>query len=168
MAYSVAQAEERLKHFPTAFGSGVAVDPDAWHGFHERVRRAADAVSRSPGRPCAGCYVSSADYDSAVPRSEGDIFERAVHTVAEQAAKADALVDEAVAAGLSGSHPVTVQAKMLRLELLNVKADLERELGRLVLNCSDCGQRVHWVPGLGTEAGHWAHREPAPHGSPAV
>jgi hypothetical protein len=36
-------------------------------------------------------------------------------------------VDEAHAAGLDGSHPVTLQAKMLRLELLNVKADLERE-----------------------------------------
>jgi len=27
---------------------------------------------------------------------------------------------------------------MLRLELLKVKADLERELGQLVLDCSDC------------------------------
>jgi len=48
----------------------------------------------------------------------------------------------------TGSHPPTVQAKMLRLELLNVKADLERELGQLL--------------------GHWAHREPALHGDPAV
>ena len=34
---------------------------------------------------------------------------------------------------------------MLRLELLNVKADLERELGRLVLHCTACGRTVHWV-----------------------
>ncbi len=51
-------------------------------------------------------------------------------------------------------------------ELLNVKADLERELEQLVLDCLKCGQRVHWVPGLGVTAGHWAHREPAPHCEP--
>jgi hypothetical protein len=42
--------------------------------------------------------------------------------------RADALVDEALGSGLDGSHPITVQAKMLRLELLRVKADIEREL----------------------------------------
>lgn len=31
---------------------------------------------------------------------------------------ADALIDEALAAGLNGSHPLTIDAKMLRLELL--------------------------------------------------
>jgi hypothetical protein len=101
-------------------------------------------------------------------RTEWDVLEGAVHTVAEQAAKADGLVDEAVAAGLGGSHPVTVQAKMLRIELLNVKADLERELGRLVLHCTDCGRTVHWVAGLSTQPGHWAHREPAAHDEPVV
>jgi hypothetical protein len=55
---------------------------------------------------------------------------------------------------------------MLRLELLNVKADPERGLGRLVLHCSDCARTVHWVSGLGVESGHWAHREPAPHAVP--
>jgi hypothetical protein len=54
-------------------------------------------------------------------RQERDILERAVQAVSEQAAKADALVDEAIAAGLDGSHPVTIHAKMLRLELLKVK-----------------------------------------------
>ena len=58
------------------------------------------------------------------------------------------ILDEALDAGLGGSHPVTVHAKMLRLELLKVKADLERELGQLVLDCSCCGQTVHWVAGL--------------------
>jgi hypothetical protein len=82
--------------------------------------------------------------------------------------KADALVDEALAAGLDGSHPLTVHTKMLRLELLQVKAELERELGTLVLHCSDCGRIVQWVPGLGVTPGDWAHREPAPHGAPAV
>jgi hypothetical protein len=101
-------------------------------------------------------------------RQERDILERAVRAVSEQAAKADAVVDEAVAAGLDGSHPVTLQAKMLRQELLQVKADLERELGHLVLDCSACGRTVHWVAGLAASPGHWAHREPAPHGEPVI
>jgi AbiTii len=98
---------------------------------------------------------------------ERDILEHAVHTVAEQAAKADDLVDEAAAAG-GGSHPVTIHAKMLRLELLNVKADLERELEDFVPNCKKCGLDVHWVAGLGITPGHWAHREPATHAEPSV
>jgi hypothetical protein len=39
-----------------------------------------------------------------------------------------------------------LQAKMLRLELLNVKADLERSLGDLVLHCTACGLEVHGSP----------------------
>jgi hypothetical protein len=101
-------------------------------------------------------------------RRERDILERAVRAVSQQAAKADAVVDEAIAAGLDGSHPVTLQAKMLRQELLQVKADLERELGGLVLDCSTCGRTVHWVAGLAASPGYWAHREPAPHGAPVV
>ena len=69
-------------------------------------------------------------------RRERDVLEHAVHSVSEQAASASGIVDEAVAAGLDGSHPVTLQAKMLRLELLKVKADLEHELEDFVLNCS--------------------------------
>ncbi len=43
---------------------------------------------------------------------------------------------------------------MLRLEILKVKkADLERELGPLVLNCSKCSQTVHWIAGLGVSPG---------------
>jgi hypothetical protein len=37
------------------------------------------------------------------------------------AAAASAIVDGAIAAALDGSHPLTVHAKMLRLELLSVK-----------------------------------------------
>jgi hypothetical protein len=100
-------------------------------------------------------------------RRERDILEHAVRTIAEQAAKANDLVDEAKAA-CGGDHPVTVHAKMLRLELLKVKADLERELEDFVLNCTKCGLDVHWVSGLGVTPGHWAHREPSPHGEPAI
>ena len=98
---------------------------------------------------------------------EREILEHAVHAIAKQATKADELVDEAKAAD-GGDHPVTVHAKMLRLELLRVKADLERELEDFSLDCSKCGLDVHWVSGLGVSPGHWAHREPAPHGEPAV
>jgi hypothetical protein len=31
-----------------------------------------------------------------------------------------------------------------------------------VLDCSRCARRVHWIPGEGSEFGHWAHAEPAP------
>jgi hypothetical protein len=47
-----------------------------------------------------------------------------------------------------------------------VKAGLERELETWVLNCSKGGLDVHPVAGLGVSPGHWAHREPAPHGEP--
>jgi hypothetical protein len=100
-------------------------------------------------------------------RRERDVLEHAVRAVAQQAAAASEIVDEALDAGLDGSHPATVQAIMLRRELLNMKADLERELGQLVLDCTDCGRTVHWVTGFGVEIGHWAHREPAPHHEPA-
>lgn len=59
---------------------------------------------------------------------ERDILEQAVRATSEQAANANRVIDEALAAGLPSDHPVTLQAKMLRLELLRVKADLEREL----------------------------------------
>jgi hypothetical protein len=98
---------------------------------------------------------------------ERDVLEEAVHAVVDQAAKADAIVDEALDAGLDGSHPVS-QGKMLRLEPLNVKADLEREPGTFVLDCRACGREVHRIAGIGVSPGHWAHREPAPHGEPAV
>jgi hypothetical protein len=92
-------------------------------------------------------------------RREREILEHAVRTVAEQAVKADELVDEAKAAG-GGDHPVTVHAKMLRLELLKVKADLERELEDFVLNCTTCGLDVHWVSGLGVSPGRWRTASP--------
>ena len=44
--------------------------------------------------------------------------------------------DQGDEAGLAADHPATVAAKMIRLKLLNVKAELERELGRLVLTAA--------------------------------
>ena len=101
-------------------------------------------------------------------RRERHILERAVHAVADQATKADALVDEANEVGHGRSDPLVTHAKMLRLELLKVKADLERELEDFVLDCRACGMDVHWVSGLGNTPGHWAHARPAPHGEPVV
>lgn len=63
-------------------------------------------------------------------RRERDVLERAVHAVAEQAAKTNVVIDEAMDAGIAADHPGIVAAKQVRLELLNVKADLERELGQ--------------------------------------
>ena len=91
-------------------------------------------------------------------RREREVLENAVRVVAEQATKADALVDEAIDVGHGRSDPLVVHAKMLRPELLKVKADLERELEDFVLNCSKCGLDVHWVAGLGVKPGHWGHR----------
>jgi hypothetical protein len=44
-------------------------------------------------------------------------------------------------ASLDGSDLIVVSTKMLRAELLSVKADLERELEREVLDCSSAGRR---------------------------
>lgn len=98
------------------------------------------------GRAATGRLISGdrASFDPAVSWSERDILERTVKAVSERAVAASGLVDEAFAAGLDGSHPVTLQAKMLRLELLEVKADLERELGTWMLDCTACSQTVHW------------------------
>jgi hypothetical protein len=103
-----------------------------------------------------------------VRADERDVLERAIRRVTEQAANADAIVDEAMAAGLDGSDRIVVGVEMLRAELLSVKADLERELEREVLDCVACGKLAHYVGGLGVRAGHWAHAEPAPHSTPKL
>jgi hypothetical protein len=82
-----------------------------------------------------------------VARRERDVLEPAVHTVTEQAAKTNTIIDESMEAGLAADHPVTIAAKEVRLELLGVKAELERELSKLVLNCTEWGMAVHWIPG---------------------
>jgi hypothetical protein len=59
----------------------------------------------------------------------------------------------------NASQRLVATAKRLRTELLQTKAELERELGRLLLHCLRSNRRVHWVPGVGAEPGHWAHAE---------
>jgi hypothetical protein len=92
-------------------------------------------------------------------RRDREILEHAVWTIAEQAVKADELVDEAKAAG-GGDHPVTVHAKMLRLELLKVKADLERELEDFVPKLQEVRPR--------RALGAWARRVSRPLGAPGA
>lgn|GEM_PF-4955417 len=48
---------------------------------------------------------------------------------------------------------VTIHAKTIRLELLNVKADLRRKLENWWLNWTTCALDVHWVGGLGVTPG---------------
>jgi hypothetical protein len=55
-----------------------------------------------------------------------------MRTVSERAVAADRLARETRESGLGGSHPVTLHTTMLRLERLNVKAELDRELGAQV------------------------------------
>jgi hypothetical protein len=43
-----------------------------------------------------------------------------------------------------------------------VKADLERELGGLVLECSACGRTVHWIAGLAATPGIGLTASPRP------
>jgi hypothetical protein len=112
--------------------------------------------------------VLSRAYDAGMRPDEREVLERAIHRVTAQAAEADAIVDEAMAAGLDGSGRIVVGTKRLRAELLSVKADLERELERVVLNCIACGVPAHYVGGLGVRAGHWSHAAPAPHETPKL
>jgi len=77
------------------------------------------------------------------------VLERAIQRVADQAANAHAIVDEAITSGLDGSDKLVISTKMLRAELLSVKADLERELEREYLDCVVCGVPAHYVGGLG-------------------
>jgi hypothetical protein len=70
-----------------------------------------------------------------VTPDEREVLERAVRRMTEQASNADAIVDEAMAAGLDGSNPLTIHVKQLPAELLCIKAALERELEREVLEC---------------------------------
>jgi hypothetical protein len=57
-------------------------------------------------------------------------------------------------AGLAADQPVTVAAKRVRLKLLKVKADLERELGKLASTARaavrrSTGSRASVCPTLG-------------------
>jgi hypothetical protein len=65
--------------------------------------------------------VGRRPYDSRMRPDERAVLERAIRRVTEQAANANAIVDEAMGAGLDGSEPFVVNTKRLRAELLSVK-----------------------------------------------
>ena len=77
-------------------------------------------------------------------RRERDVLDRAAAAVAAQAATSDRFVDEALAAD-GRDHPFNRSREMLRLELLKVKADLERELATLGLTWSSRDRDVHEI-----------------------
>src|SRR5437763_1921376 len=90
---------------------------------------------------------------------ERRVLERAVSALAEKAMDAYQLVDELAQAGFRDGDGVMLAAKKLRLELLRAKGDLERELSGWVLDCGRCHREVHWVSGVASTPGHWAHAE---------
>lgn len=89
---------------------------------------------------------------AACPGANATSSNEAVHAVTEQALRPMRSWTRRKV-GHGRSDPLVVHAKMLRLELLKVKADLERELEDISLNSSKCGLDVHWVSGLGDHAG---------------
>jgi hypothetical protein len=98
-----------------------------------------------------------------------DILERAVRSIAEQAAKTNEVIDEAMEAGLAVDHPVTVAAKMLRLELLKTNAELERGLSVFVLDSTSRGMEVHWVQDVSVpDHSHWGTPLPSTAGRAGV
>lgn len=60
---------------------------------------------------------------------ERDILERAVRSIAEQAARANEVVEMAIEAGLAPITRSRLRPGCSRQELLSVKVELERELG---------------------------------------
>jgi hypothetical protein len=128
-------------------------------------------VERIPGTPTPRLDDGASPRTTtlgAVEPDERAVLGRAIQRVTEQAAAADAIVDDGMEAGLDGSDRIVVSTNMVRAELLSVKSDLEREPERVVLDCVVCGRTVHYVGGLGVQAGHWAHREPEPHATPKL
>jgi hypothetical protein len=73
---------------------------------------------------------------------ERDVLERSVQAISEKVRHAYALVDEISDAGVPPDHRAMVMAKTLRFELVQIKSDLERELGHRLLDCVVCKRRA--------------------------
>jgi hypothetical protein len=76
-----------------------------------------------------------------------------VKAISDKVRDAYALVDELHDAGIRAEHPAMVKAKTLRIEVLQIKADLERELGGWLLDCVVCKRRVQLGVRDGSGAG---------------
>jgi hypothetical protein len=105
------------------------------------------------GEPLARARVGGRRYSSVVRLDERTVLERAIQRVTEQGANADAIVDEAIAAGLDGSDKIVVSTKMLRAEPLSVNA-VRTRTGEGCHRLLRVRKRVHYVGGLGVRAGH--------------
>jgi hypothetical protein len=84
-----------------------------------------------------------------------------LRSIADRAHDAYRVVEEAHEVDPRDESGLVAMAKRLRMELLQTKAELERELGNVLLHCRRGNRRMHWVPGVGPESGHWAHAEPS-------
>jgi hypothetical protein len=107
--------------------------------------------------------ITGGGYDAPVADlpSDREILERTVHAIAARVRDAYRVVEEAHEVEPRDESRLVGAAKRLRMELLQTKAELERELGNVLLHCRRCNRRVHWVSGVGPESGHWAHAEPS-------
>ena len=72
------------------------------------------------------------------------ILDHAVHAVSRRPRWPTSLMNSS---GAGGSDPITVHAKKLRLELLSVKKELERQRENLSLNYSAWTTHDHHAPG---------------------
>ena len=77
-----------------------------------------------------------------------EILERTVRAIADRARDANRVVEDAHAVDPKDDSGLVAAAKRLRIELLTMKGQLERELGRLLLHCRRCNRRGHWVSGV--------------------
>jgi hypothetical protein len=102
------------------------------------------------------------------PNQDREILERTVHAIADRARDAYRVVEEAHEIDPRDESGLVAAAKRLRMELLQTKGELERELGNVLLSCRRCNRRVHWVLEVGAEPGHWGHAEPAPSHEPSL
>jgi hypothetical protein len=96
---------------------------------------------------------------------EREILERTVQAIADRATDAYRVVEEAHEVDPRDESGLVAAAKRLRMELLQTKAELERELGNVLLHCRRCNRRVHWVPGSERSQGIGRTRSRRPRGT---
>ena len=78
------------------------------------------------------------------PSDEREILERTVRAIADRARDAYRVVEEAHAIESKDESGLVSAAKQLRMELLQTKAELERELGRMRLALQPAGPLGQW------------------------
>jgi hypothetical protein len=74
--------------------------------------------------------------------NEREVLERTLHAIADGARNASRVVEEAHEVDRRDESGLVAAAMRLRMELLQTKAELERELGRLLLHYRRCNRSV--------------------------